>query len=113
MPHYQDGTEAKVGDQVFGKLYNTEGMRAGTIISITPGVESCNAMVGFLTTVRVGENNTDKGDKMPRMQIIDKDRDAVRLRSIHGEQHGSSGPLFMLVECADYCAVNELTKIGP
>lgn len=25
MTHYKDGTEAKVGDQVFGKLYNSEG----------------------------------------------------------------------------------------
>jgi hypothetical protein len=115
MPHYADGTEAKVGDQVYGKLYNTEGVRAGTLVSITPGVESCNALVGFLVAVRVGDAGVagSVGDPMPRMSVQDKDRDAVRLRAVHGEQHGSAGPLFHLVECVDYCATNELTKIGP
>ena len=106
--HYKDGIEAKVGDQVFGKLYNTEGMRAGTIISITPGVESCNCMVGFLVAVPAAET----GDTpTPRMVVLGAN--GVKLvRVIRGEQHGSSGPAYALYECADYCAVNELTKIG-
>lgn len=114
MPHYKDGTEAKVGDQVFGKLYNTEGLRAGTIISITPGAESCNAMVGFLMAVRQADPGLagDASEPMPRMSVVDKARDATRLRAIRGEQHGSAGASFVLVECADYCATNELTKIG-
>jgi len=47
MPHYKDGTEAKVGDIVRGKPYNTPHEIVGEIISITPGVESCNCVVAF------------------------------------------------------------------
>lgn len=105
MPHYSDGTEAKIGDQVYGKMYNTLGVRAGTIISITPGSESCNAMVGFLDVVPIGKVS-------PKMAVVDEARDAIRLRAILGEKHGGSGETFHLVECADYCSTNELTKLG-
>ncbi len=48
MPHYRDGTEAKVGDLVRGVSYNREKRQiVGTIIQITPGVETCNCMVAF------------------------------------------------------------------
>lgn len=111
MPHYADGTEAKVGDQVVGKLYNTPGKRAGTIISITPGVESCNAMVGFLVPVGLP---TD-GGTLPRMAVHDGDAADSRPRSrrMRPQSHGSVGDPYTLVECADYCAINELTKVGP
>jgi hypothetical protein len=112
MPYYKDGTEAKVGDQVFGKLYNTPGVRAGTIISITPGVESCNAMVGFIVKVdNIAEIPRREGAL--RMAVTDESRDALCIRQVKTEQHGSSGPTVALVECADYCATNELTHIGP
>ncbi|HXU60897.1 MAG TPA: hypothetical protein VN962_04305 [Polyangia bacterium] len=113
MPHYADGTEAKVGDQVVGKLYNTEGKRAGTIVSITPGADSCNAMVQFTEAVAVKD---DEPPAPPRMAIFDRRDDGVgaaRFRVSHGEQHGSAGPKFVLFECADYCATGELTKVGP
>lgn len=106
MPHYADGTEAKVGDHVFGKLYNTEGVRAGTIISITPGAESCNALVGFLVALLGAETLPPA----PRMTVIGSNGTQL-VRIIRGEQHGSSGPAFALYECADYCATNELTKV--
>lgn len=48
MPHYKDGTEAKIGDLVKGKPYNTEGVVVGTVIGITANQESCNLRVGFL-----------------------------------------------------------------
>jgi hypothetical protein len=111
MPHYADGSEAKVGDQVTGKLYNTEGIRAGTIISITPGAESCNAMVQFTEAVPVDLDPGGEDPKPPRMAV----RVAHQLplwRDLCGEQHGSSGPTFRLFICADYCATNELTKVG-
>lgn len=113
MPHYADGTEAKVGDQVFGKLYNTPGVRAGTIISITPGVESCNAMVGFLDAVAVGGGYAGS---TPRMAVFEDEPGQTgtkrsRQRVVKSEAHGSAGDEYTLVECADYCATNELTKI--
>lgn len=52
MPHYKDGVEAKVGDLVKGVTYNRKGaVIVGTVISITPGADSCNCMVA-LTSVK-------------------------------------------------------------
>jgi hypothetical protein len=122
MPHYKDGSEAKVGDQVVGKLYNSgPELKAGVIISITLGVESCNAMVQF-TEARPLEDEI-KLPEAPRMAVFaersasasSSPNDAPRAaltRFIKGEQHGSSGPRFVLFTCADYCATNELTKVG-
>jgi len=112
MPHYKDGTEANVGDMVFGKLYNTDGIQAGTLISITPGVESCNAMVQY--TLAVPIDNA----KEPRMAVMaersSRDDPAHGIaRKVKGQAHGTSGPEFYLFTCADFCAVNELTKVGP
>jgi hypothetical protein len=110
MPHYKDGTEAHVGDYVTGHCYNTDGIIAGTIISITPGMESCNAMVQF-TRAEPAENA-----KEPRMAVLadrsSRDDPAHGIaRKVKGRNHGSEGPEFYLFICADYCAVNELTLI--
>ena len=52
MPHYRDGTEAKVGDLVSGKSYNRNGkVITGTVISITKGSESCNCRVAFVEEI--------------------------------------------------------------
>jgi hypothetical protein len=136
MPHYSDGTEAKVGDQVTGQFYNTTGVRAGTIISITPGAESCNAMVAFIEAVPISGDDIDAWEAMaapgawqgarvvsawlgktaqsfvPRMAVYrgPGDAPAPRFRIVRGEAHGSTGPAFALFECADYCAVRDLTK---
>ena len=107
MPHYADGTEAKVGDQVTGKLSNSEGVKAGVIISITPGHESCNAMVQFTEAAQIlldGEGEVAL-PKTPHMAI-------GQTRLGRGEQHGDTGPAFMLFTCADYCDVNKLTKVS-
>ncbi len=45
MPHYADGSEAKVGDVVKGTTYNRPGTVIGLLTSITPGTESCNCQV--------------------------------------------------------------------
>lgn len=102
MPHYKDGTEAKVGDHVTGPLYNSPGIKAGTIVSITPGQDSCNAMVQFVEAVPA------EGPK-PRMAVGGANSIAQR---IFGEQHGSSGPPFDLCVCNDYCETRALTKVG-
>lgn len=48
--HYKDGTEAKVGDVVKGTVYNYGRGKeiVGTMISITPGSDSCNCQVAFM-----------------------------------------------------------------
>jgi hypothetical protein len=51
MPHYSDGTEAKIGDLVVGKPYNVGRVVAGEVVSVTPGTESCNLQVAFAEEV--------------------------------------------------------------
>lgn len=45
MPHYKDGTEAKVGDVVKGKGYNIPHEIIGTVVSIQPNADACNLRV--------------------------------------------------------------------
>lgn len=47
MPHYSDGTEAKVGDTVYGKPYNTPHKVTGVVVGITPDQDECNLRVVF------------------------------------------------------------------
>lgn len=55
MPHYKDGTEAKVGDLIKGTGYNIKdksgklAVIVGTLARITPNSENCNLII--LTTV--------------------------------------------------------------
>ena len=100
MPHYADGTEAKVGDAVTGTFFNTPGVRAGTIISITPGQEACNAQIQFAVAVE-----DDSHPDPPRMKVGEP-------RQVRGQQHGSAGPLFNIWTCVDYCDTNKFTKVG-
>jgi hypothetical protein len=54
MPHYKDGTEAKVGDHVIGRPYNTDHDIAGTVVSISPAADSCNLQVEFVESLPLG-----------------------------------------------------------
>ena len=49
MPHYKDGTEAKLLDVIKGKPYNTPHEVVGVVVGITPSAESCNLRVMFVT----------------------------------------------------------------
>src|SRR5574337_620794 len=51
--HYKNGREAHVGDSVVGNVFNNKGIKAGTLVSLTPGPDSCSAMVGFLEVKQV------------------------------------------------------------
>lgn len=51
MPHYKDGTDAKVGDVVRGTTFNKKGEVLGILVSITPGTDTCNATVNALARV--------------------------------------------------------------
>jgi hypothetical protein len=59
MPHYSDGTEAKIGDLVVGSGYNVKRPNgspatiAGTVVDITPGANSCNIKVAFARVKRL------------------------------------------------------------
>jgi hypothetical protein len=65
MPHYKDGTEAKVGDLIKGTGYNIKDANgqpaviSGTLIQITPNSDSCNLVI--LTTEAKRLDPTDPG----------------------------------------------------
>lgn len=50
MPHYKDGTEAKLGDVVKGRGYNVRHEITGVLVGLTPGTTTCN--VKILTVTR-------------------------------------------------------------
>lgn len=47
MPHYADGSEARVGDLVKGKGYNVPHEIIGRVVNVRPG-ESCTLSVAFV-----------------------------------------------------------------
>jgi hypothetical protein len=75
MPHYKDGTEAKVGDLIKGTGYNIKGdsgkpaVIVGTLARITPNSDSCNLII--LTTVA---HPLDKDDPSFAYKINEADR---------------------------------------
>jgi hypothetical protein len=107
MPHYGNGIEAKVGDQVTGHLYNTPGIVAGVITSITPSVDSCNAMVRYIVAKPYFPTETEGASAIPTMAVAPIQPSVVRTLNHHSE-----GPEVALYVCEDYCAINELTKVG-
>jgi hypothetical protein len=62
MPHFKDGTKAKIGDQVRGKSYNRGGIEEdGILVQITTESEVCNCRVWF--PARMGAiEGTDFGE---------------------------------------------------
>lgn len=109
MPHYADGTEASVGDHVFGVLYNSgPSPKAGVIVSITPGAESCNAMVQFSEALFTET-------AVPRMALHVGDPAVATTpmcRRAQSEAHGTAGKALAIYTCCDYCATSELTKVS-
>lgn len=112
MPHYADGTECKVGDQVIAPVFNSGGPKAGVVISITPGAESCNAMVQFTEVVPFGGVLGPDPESLPTMPALPRMAVANAQRIVKGEQHGNAGPHYIAFVCADYCDTNKLTKVG-
>ena len=62
MPHYKDGSEAKVGDNVKGYGYNvkhpdgTQKLIHGVVIGIVPDSQSCNIRVAHITTHKLPQS---------------------------------------------------------
>ncbi len=116
MPHYKDGTQAQVGDFVVGKPYNTPHVVAGTIISITPSAESCNCKVLFTQAIpadvfdALAEPKTRHHAPINMARFDGADRPVMVQRRVKGEQHGSAGPEYVLVECVDYGGVRDFQR---
>lgn len=105
MPHYADGTECKVGDQVVGKLANSgNAPKAGVVISVTPGVESCNAMVRFTEVTSPGA----APDAMPLAVPMAKGRPELG----YSANHCSSGYVVALHTCEDYADTGNLSLVS-
>jgi hypothetical protein len=120
MPHYADGTEAKIGDHVTGQLYNTVGKVAGTIVSITPGQDSCNAMVQYTRALYpdvvqsrevMAKMVTVEGKNLMAIEFDENQLPVARIRKTRN--HQSDGPEMAFVVCADYGEIKGLTKIVP
>jgi hypothetical protein len=95
--HYRNGREAKVGDRVVGRCYNTTGLVSGTLVSLTPGPDTCSAMVGFLET-RVGSTPLAWGTCQP---VI-----------VQGtEQHGAKEPLAATMYKQDFTECKNLLHV--
>lgn len=86
--HYRNGREAKVGDRVVGRCYNTKGLVAGTLFSVTPGPDNCSATVAFIES-RPGATPLDWGTGSP-------------IKVIGSSNHGAKEPLQALVYREDY-----------
>lgn len=54
MPHYPDGTEAKIGDLVFGTSNSGKDPVAGYVVSISPGATTCNMHVATIRPLAAG-----------------------------------------------------------
>jgi hypothetical protein len=82
MPHYEDGTEAQLGDVIHGKPYNTPHEVIGVVVGITPAQEACNLRVAFARAAKPGEelHGVDAfGDGAPAPLV------AVKLDKDYGE----------------------------
>jgi hypothetical protein len=66
MPHYKDGTEAKVGDRARGKCHSHGCPVEGVILSVTPGTDSCNAQLAYPVIYRAGGVE----DAMPVVTVV-------------------------------------------
>lgn len=101
--HYRNGREAKVGDRVVGRCFNTKGLVAGTLVSLTPGPDACSAKVGFLKTFPVTEVTNASFEAAGFVGTTD------RVCAIQGtEQHGMYGPLAVTKYVEDYSEAKNL-----
>jgi hypothetical protein len=95
--HYKNGRQAKVGDAVVGRTFNT-GNRAiaGTLVTLTPGPDACSAKVGFLETRTVSAMSAMHGA-------------GLHVVSVQGtEQHGNAGELEVIFYREDYTECKNL-----
>lgn len=101
--HFKNGRAAKVGDRVVGRCYNTEGLVSGTLLSVTPGQDSCSALVGFLSLTLADSQQPYNGQ-------------VVKYQGT--ESHGGAGPKAITyyhqdyTHCANLLHVDDLFAAG-
>ena len=102
--HYANGREARVGDHVVGRCYNTEKLVAGVLMSVTPGADACSALVGYLDVF--------PAEAQPGGLY-------TALCEVHGDQqHGAAGEKKVTrfrtdyTHCANLMHVDDVVMIG-
>lgn len=65
MPHYREGTAARVHDIVRGKPFNTPHEITGVVVGIEPVEGSCNLQVAFAGVVEP----TKPGPAFPALKL--------------------------------------------
>lgn len=113
MPHYKDGTEAKVGDLVKGVTYNRGGkVIVGELIQIAPATESCNCIVVMAERSKVpGSDNPDMAAEISK--FIGDARLPAFYTPVDGIADGTAKPLaaWLLHGSYDYGAVKDLDLV--
>src|SRR4051794_27523083 len=84
MPHYADGTEAKLGDRVRGTGYNLKDSAnkplefEGIVVGVVPNSEACNIRVAFLRAAHHHPGYGEKqGTNVPEPRSVNIDQSAV------------------------------------
>jgi hypothetical protein len=100
VPHFKNGRPAQVGDPVVGKVASTAGHVAGTLVSVTPGDDACNAQVEFivaltLAAVQAGVAPYAHARAVPPFSRL-------------SEKHGSAGEEYIHFVCRDYATLSDL-----
>jgi len=93
MPHDRNGKELNPGDRVFGKLYNTKGPVAGTLVHINPSAETCNVRVAFVD-----------------LQKAEEVYDSAIVMKVHAGKGEVTYPGFLQVK-QDYGEAGQLEKV--
>lgn len=74
MPHYKDGTKAKIGDIVKGRGYNIKHEIIGAVVGVKEYAESCNL------TVQCVAKTAGAGLEMRHVKFLGEDGKAVDAR---------------------------------
>lgn len=119
MPHYKDGTKAEVGDHVVGKPYNTDHEVAGTVVSISPGADSCNLMVEYIESLPIAHEIDEEGRVRIPNEVLSAygaraknacafERGDIRLTA----EHMTKGAPHIRYICRDYGEVKAFTLVA-
>jgi hypothetical protein len=92
MPHLRNGDPAAIGDVVRGEPYNVKDAEGnpkeivGTIVSITPSIESCNCTVAWIEEIDL--NRVSGGASVTvlvQSNVADNSKHAYTIRTDYGE----------------------------
>lgn len=105
--HYKNGKAATAGDPVVGTVFNNGGqIVAGTLVSITPGPDSCSAMVGYLVTAKTDEKTFRQGYVLVNGKPMYLSNGLVKVQGT--EKHGSDGDVAVTLYVQDYTECKNL-----